>query len=150
MKQTLFLLLLIFGLHYGAQSQDPACETNKSKFNTIYIEGFGTSLGVTLNYERIVPFNQDKIYGSVGGGLGLVGFYFAPKLQANLLFGHRNFFELGMAGLIIEQTVGPALKVGYRFQRFDKSGLSFQANVVAIFLGDDFLYLPGVALGYSF
>lgn len=150
MKQTLFLLLLTFGLSYLAQAQELPCTPNETHFNSFYLEGFGASLGATLNYERIIPFNQDKIYGSVGGGVGLVGFYFAPKLQANLLLGYRNFFEVGIAGLIIEQTVGPALKVGYRFQRFDKSHLTFQANVVAIFLGDDLLYLPGVALGYSF
>jgi hypothetical protein len=160
-KYLLIIFLLITTLNCYSQSFD-----SKAK-NIIYIDlgvflsrGIGT-LGIGLNYERMLSNNVSiragvniGIFGVAEGGDGFSGTGVSFPVTINYLTNNKNKFEAGIGGGPHFETGNykdkgvsffPAIKLGYRYQPDEKSAIfKIGAEVPANF------YLSFAGVGYHF
>lgn len=139
-KKSLFLIFFLF-LVYISFAQESSLE-KKSNFprkNSAYVQNF--IILPTLNYERIIPFNEHS------GLIPKIGFGYydgiVPIIESSFFIGgNKNFGEIGVGWWAFE---GAVINANYRYM--GKKGLLIKAG---------FSYIPGeegfplLGIGYSF
>ena len=150
-----FALALAWTPAAAAQDAPP-----RERTNSVYGELFGSSLGLSVNYERMLT---PRLSARVGGG-GVAGDPPGLGLSAGsnfVILGRRHQLTAGAGLLVIGSTAYPDrvetgagfyAELGYRYR--SRSGFLFKATVAALpttWTEDDPLWvLPGVSVGWSF
>ncbi len=115
--------------------------------NSVYGELGGGGILASVNYERLLPLNNNNAI-SVGGS---IGFFADLILKTNYIYGDsRNFVEVGVGISLPVTIIIP--QIGYRYQA--PNGFLFKAAVLYFkpTSPDSFGDVPWVAMsfGYSF
>lgn len=163
MKQLfIFLLFSVLNTTFSFSQES-------SRHQAAYLEGFGSGIVFSFNYESRFKPKPDGF--GYRAGLGLTGIngvrVITVPLGINYLLGkEKNFFELGMGvtfvGLTDTQlvstnssslpdagTVNGFFNIGYR--RVFGSGLMLKAGISPIFTPDEItLFWPLIGFGFHF
>ncbi len=107
------------------------------------VEALGWSIPVGVVVEKIWP----KKYGFLVGRLGLS----LSPISVMWNFGaHKSFLETGLSGVLPLDGIFPASGwLGYRFQPLER-GMVFRAGIALFSDNHDFIFMPGLSLGYAF
>jgi hypothetical protein len=155
-KHLLVLLLSIFAITANLEAQSDS--TNFSR-NAVYVELFGSSIGVyNLSYDRIL-FRKGNYKVSVALGVQGLSDYYSMTPQINLIKGNENCFEMGLGYAMFSNYNNGAERAiisrfGYRYQSLGNRSF-FKIGVTPFFFKDNMgspIFMPwgGLAFGYSF
>ncbi|GGD83651.1 hypothetical protein GCM10011514_54630 [Emticicia aquatilis] len=172
-RKGYWLIVLLIGVHFKSFSQ---LDSQKSIRNLIYLEAFGAGGYGSLNYERIIFQQKQKLPPNlkVGFRLGISTFHlkdfnnkFNPDViipvSVNAIYGKIHHVEIGFGQTIsnvtqtsasfeIERktTLNSNFIAGYRYQKSER-GVIFRLNYSPI-ISSNKVYNSwfGLSIGYGF
>ena len=155
----LILVGLALTINFGGYSQSNKFVKPPLRLNNVNIETFGSGLGYSINYDRVIPL--DSLYNfSISGGYEYNDEHFLLT-QFNLLIGNIHYFELGFGYLYcinnskLDYSKIFSLRIGYRYENIFKRGLVFRIGLTPL-INYNLEFNPagsmfgGIALGYNF
>lgn len=173
-RRGYLLIVLVTFAYFEAFSQN---DTQKSAKNLIYLEAFGVGGYGSLNYERMIFHQKNKLPPNlkIGVRLGISTFHlkdfnnkFNPDViipvSVNAIYGKIHHLELGFGQTLSNVTQTNALTfdverqttlnsnftAGYRYQKSER-GIIFRLNYSPI-ISSDKVYNSwfGLSIGYGF
>jgi hypothetical protein len=144
-------LICIKGYSHG-QNDTPL------KLNNINVEAFGSGIGYSINYDKIIPIDS-LINISLSVGYEYNDEHFLLS-QFNILIGHTHYFEVGYGYLYclnnskLDYSRVSSLRIGYRFENINRRGLVFRIGLTPL-LNYNLDFNPigvmgGISLGFNF
>lgn len=120
--------------------------------NAVFVELLGQSVGLGIQYERMLSENF-----AVRAGVSTLIFGYGIPVGVSYLSSGNHKFELGGGVTYLEFTdwiavhrglVGSA-NIGYRYQR-EQPGFMFRADYTPLFGSEGIVSFVGISLGRSF